>query len=254
MEAFTNRFKDRVVIVTGGADGIGAAVGKRLIAEGAQLSVFDNHPENSSETVKHYQDAGVEIDSYLVDVSDETMVEDGFAAVKKKHGRIDAVVHAAGIVGPNATKAVDVKMDDFDQVCRVNLRGSYLVARAAIRQMEPANYGRILLFASIAGKEGNAGMSPYSITKAGVIGLVKALGKEYAESGITINAVAPAVIRTAMVESMEEWQVNYMTDKIPMKRCGTLGEIAALSCWIVSEEASFSTGAVYDLSGGRATY
>ncbi|MFT5192647.1 MAG: NAD(P)-dependent dehydrogenase (short-subunit alcohol dehydrogenase family) [Verrucomicrobiales bacterium] len=254
MEAFTNRFKDRVVIVTGGADGIGAAVGKRLIAEGAQLSVFDNHPENSSETVKHYQDAGVEIDSYLVDVSDETMVEDGFAAVKKKHGRIDAVVHAAGIVGPNATKAVDVKMDDFDQVCRVNLRGSYLVARAAIRQMEPANYGRILLFASIAGKEGNAGMSPYSITKAGVIGLVKALGKEYAESGITINAVAPAVIRTAMVESMEEWQVNYMTDKIPMKRCGTFGEIAALSCWIVSEEASFSTGAVYDLSGGRATY
>ncbi|MGY8686942.1 MAG: SDR family NAD(P)-dependent oxidoreductase, partial [Verrucomicrobiales bacterium] len=175
-------------------------------------------------------------------------------AVKKKHGRIDAVVHAAGIVGPNATKAVDVKMDDFDQVCRVNLRGSYLVARAAIRQMEPANYGRILLFASIAGKEGNAGMSPYSITKAGVIGLVKALGKEYAESGITINAVAPAVIRTAMVESMEEWQVNYMTDKIPMKRCGTFGEIAALSCWIVSEEASFSTGAVYDLSGGRATY
>jgi NAD(P)-dependent dehydrogenase (short-subunit alcohol dehydrogenase family) len=254
MEAFTNRFKDRVVIVTGGADGIGAAVGKRLIAEGAQLSVFDNHPENSSETVKHYQDAGVEIDSYLIDVSDETMVEDGFAAVKKKHGRIDAVVHAAGIVGPNATKAVDVKMDDFDQVCRVNLRGSYLVARAAIRQMEPANYGRILLFASIAGKEGNAGMSPYSITKAGVIGLVKALGKEYAESGITINAVAPAVIRTAMVESMEEWQVNYMTDKIPMKRCGTFGEIAALSCWIVSEEASFSTGAVYDLSGGRATY
>ena len=129
------------------------------------------------------------------------------------------------------------------------------ITKHALRHMEPdRDYGRILLFASIAGKEGNAGMTAYSATKAGVIGLVKSAGKDFAESGITINAIAPAVIRTAMVDKLDQWQVDYMTDKIPMKRCGSLDEVAALACWIVSPEASFNTGAVFDLSGGRATY
>lgn len=255
MDAIPNRFLDRVIIVTGGADGIGAAVASRLVRESARVTIFDRDADQSGEAVERLRkDTGREIDSIVGDVSDEAAVEEAFAKVKAKHSKIDAVVHAAGIVGPNATKAADVRVEDFDLVYRVNLRGSFLVARAAIRQMEPEAYGRILLFASIAGKEGNAGMSPYSVTKAGVIGLAKSLGKEYAESGITINAIAPAVIRTAMVDGMEAWQVNYMTEKIPMKRCGTLDEAAAISCWLVSEEASFSTGAVYDLSGGRATY
>ncbi len=248
------RFKDRIAIVTGGADGIGAAVSQRLVREGARLCLFDNDQEKLSKAVDAYQTEGREVDAHCVDVSEESQVEDALAAVAQKHGKVDVVVHAAGIVGPNATKVEDVSVDDFDHVYRVNLRGSFLVARAAIRHMKAADYGRVLLFASIAGKEGNAGMSPYSTTKAGVIGLTKSLGKEYAETGITINAIAPAVIRTAMVEGMEDWQVNYMTEKIPMKRCGTLEEAAALSTWIVSDEASFCTGAVFDLSGGRATY
>ena len=218
MNSFSDRFQDRVAVVTGGADGIGATVVDRLRAEGARVAILDL----KEPTLPNPK--GV---SHRVDVGDEAAVNDAFASIAAQFGRIDAVVHAAGIVGPNATKAVDVAIEDFDQVCRVNLRGSYLVSRAAIRHMEPAGYGRILLFASIAGKEGNAGMSPYSISKAGVIGMAKSLGKEYAESGITINAIAPAVIRTAMVEAMDPWQVDYMTEKIPMKRCGSLEEVAA---------------------------
>lgn len=244
MNSFSDRFRSRVAVVTGGADGIGAAVVERLKAEGAQVAILD---------LKEPAIPHPEVISHIADIGDEQAVNVAFAKIAAQFGRIDAVVHAAGIVGPNATKAVDVAIEDFDHVCRVNLRGSYLVSRAAIRQMEPAGYGRILLFASIAGKEGNAGMSPYSISKAGVIGMAKSLGKEYAESGITINAIAPAVIRTNMVAAMDPWQVDYMTEKIPMKRCGSLEEVAAFSCWLVSEEASFSTGAVFDLSGGRAT-
>lgn len=245
MDAFPKRFQGRSAIVTGGADGIGAAIAERLINEGAHVTLLDQDARRTREAVERHSRKGFEVDSFTLDVGGETAVEEAFTAVGEKRGKIDAVVHAAGIVGPNATKALEVRVEDFDEVYRVNLRGSFLVARAAIRQMEPQGYGRIVLFASIAGKEGNAGMSPYSMSKAGVIGLTKSLGKEYAESGITINAIAPAVIRTAMVENMEEWQVNYMTDKIPMKRCGTLNEAASLSCWLVSAEASFSTGTVF---------
>ena len=137
---------------------------------------------------------------------------------------------------------------------RINLFGSFLTAKHALARMTPRNYGRVLLIASIAGKEGNAGMCAYSSAKAGVIGLVKSIGKEFAETGITVNALAPAVIRTAMVAAMEPAQVKYMTDKIPMKRCATLEEVASLACWIVSPEASFNTGFTFDLSGGRAVY
>ena len=164
------------------------------------------------------------------------------------------VVNCAGIVGPNAKKINEVEVDDFDRVYAVNLRGSFSVTKYALRHMEKQNYGRILLFASIAGKEGNAGMTAYSATKAGVLGLTKSAAKDFAETGITINTIAPAVIRTAMVDALDQWQVDYMTEKIPMKRCGTLEEVTSLACWIVSEEASFNTGAVFDLSGGRATY
>jgi len=164
------------------------------------------------------------------------------------------VVHCAGIVGPNGMPITKVSIDDFDHVYRVNLRGSFVVVKQALALMQDRNYGRILVFASIAGKEGNAGMCCYSATKAGVIGLVKSVGKEFAETNITVNAIAPAVIRTAMVDAMDPAQVKYMTDKIPKQRCGTLDEVSSLACWIVSREAGFNTGCVFDLSGGRATY
>lgn len=239
----SQRFDGQVAVVTGGADGIGRAIASRLAAEGAKVIVFDRavSATNSSEGI-------------ALDVGDEANVRDGFAEVGKRYGRLDVLVHCAGIVGPNNTKIVDVTVDDFDRVYRVNLRGSFLVTKYALPLMIPQNRGRILLFASIAGKEGNAGMTPYSATKAGVIGLAKSAGKEFATTGITINAVAPAVIRTALVEKMHPDQVTYMTDKIPAKRCGTLDEIASLACWAVSTEASFCTGFCFDLSGGRATY
>jgi 3-oxoacyl-[acyl-carrier protein] reductase len=175
-------------------------------------------------------------------------------ALVGRRGRLDVVVNCAAIVGPTATLITEVSLDDFEQVLKVNLLGSFVVAKQALVQMRKTNQGRILLFASIAGKEGNAGMCAYSSTKAGVIGLVKSIGKEFATSGITVNAIAPAVIRTPMLEATHPDQVKYMTDKIPAKRTGTLAEAAALACWIVSDEASFCTGFTFDLSGGRAVY
>ena len=237
------RFQGQVAIVTGGADGIGKVIATRLSDEGARVIIFDRNllNLNSNEAIE-------------VDVGDEQNVRAAVAEVIRRHGRIDVVVHCAGIVGPNNVPVGDVAVEDFDRVYRVNLRGSFLMLKHTVPTMIKQNYGRVLLFASIAGKEGNAGMTPYSATKAGVIGLVKAAGKEVATTGVTINAIAPAVIRTSMVDGMHPDQVKYMTDKIPAKRCGTLDEAAALASWAVSPEASFCTGFCFDLSGGRATY
>ena len=161
-------------------------------------------------------------------------------------------VHTNAGVVDQAIEPIEV-LEEF-AVGAVNVRGSFLTCREAVRNMLPNDYGRVLLVASIAGKEGNAGMVCYSTSKAGVIGMVKSAGKEYAETGITVNGLAPAVIQTALVDNMEPEQVKYMTDKIPMKRCGTLDELASMACWIVSPEASFNTGFTFDLSGGRAVY
>jgi 2-dehydro-3-deoxy-L-rhamnonate dehydrogenase (NAD+) len=151
-------------------------------------------------------------------------------------------------------KAHDVDLEDFDTVYRINLRGALVASQAVLPGMLEQNYGRILHVASIAGKEGNAGMAAYSATKAGLIGLVKSMAKDYAETGITINALAPAVIQTPMVDALPQATVDYMTAKIPMRRCGTLQEVAAMIAWIVSPACSFTTGFTFDLSGGRATY
>jgi len=245
-----NRYGGRVAIVTGGADGIGKSIAIRLATEGAKVCLFDKDIELLEKTAVEVPGSS----SYRVDISDDSAVSAAFNEVINTEGKVDVVVHCAGIVGPNAKKITEVEVDDFDQVYAVNLRGSFSVTKYALRHMEKQNYGRILLFASIAGKEGNAGMTAYSATKAGVLGLTKSAAKDFAETGITINTIAPAVIRTAMVDALDQWQVDYMTEKIPMKRCGTLEEITSLACWIVSEEASFNTGSVFDLSGGRATY
>ncbi|HAA88162.1 MAG: SDR family NAD(P)-dependent oxidoreductase [Verrucomicrobiota bacterium] len=245
-----NRYDGRVAIVTGGADGIGKAISIRLATEGAKVCLFDKDIELLERTAKEVPGSS----SYQVDISDDSAVSAAFNEVINTEDKVDVVVNCAGIVGPNAKKINEVEVDDFDRVYAVNLRGSFSVTKYALRHMEKQNYGRILLFASIAGKEGNAGMTAYSATKAGVLGLTKSAAKDFAETGITINTIAPAVIRTAMVDALDQWQVDYMTEKIPMKRCGTLEEVTSLACWIVSEEASFNTGAVFDLSGGRATY
>ncbi len=243
------RFKDQIAIITGGADGLGLHIATRLIKEGARVWIVDRDEELGKAAAERL---GCEFEP--MDVADETSVTTAFSKILAATGRLDVMVNCAGIVGPNGVKIEDVPLSGFDQVQAVNVRGSFLTCREAVRHMGPRDYGRVLLVASIAGKEGNAGMSCYSTSKAGVIGLVKSVGKEYAETGITVNGLAPAVIRTAMVDKVEPEQVKYMTDKIPMKRCGTLDEMAAMVCWIVSPEASFNTGFTFDLSGGRAVY
>ena len=243
------RFKDQVAIITGGGDGLGLHIVTRLVKEGARVWIVDRNEELGAAAAERI---GCEFEP--VDVADESSVIAAFEKVNAAAGRLDVMVNCAGIVGPNGVKTEDVSLSGFEQVQAVNLRGSFLTCREAVRKMLPRDYGRVLLIASIAGKEGNAGMVCYSTSKAGVIGMVKATGKEYAETGITVNGLAPAVIRTAMVDKVDPEQVKYMTDKIPMKRCGTLDELAAMACWIVSPEASFNTGFTFDLSGGRAVY
>jgi 2-dehydro-3-deoxy-L-rhamnonate dehydrogenase (NAD+) len=247
-----NRFAGKTAVVTGGASGIGRAVVERLAREGAHVAIFDREPKGMAAVAA--QLSAIEVEAHTVDIADEPAVAAAIDAVVARRGRLDVVVHCAAVVGPTATPITEVSVADFDDVVAVNLRGSFVVAKQALLQMRKTGQGRILLFASIAGKEGNAGMCCYSSTKAGVIGLVKSVGKEFAESGITVNAIAPAVIRTPMVEATHPDQVKYMTDKIPARRTGTLDEAAALACWIVSDEASFCTGFTFDLSGGRAVY
>jgi 3-oxoacyl-[acyl-carrier protein] reductase len=243
------RFKDQTAIITGGADGLGLHIATRLTREGARVWIVDRDEELGNAAAERI---GCEFEP--MDVADESSVTTAFGKIIAAAGRLDVMVNCAGIVGPNGVKIVDVPLSGFEQVQAVNVRGSFLTCREAVRHMLPRDYGRVLLIASIAGKDGNAGMTCYSTSKAGVIGMVKAVGKEYAETGITVNGLAPAVIRTALVDKMDPEQVKYMTDKIPMKRCGTLDELAALGCWIVSPEASFNTGFTFDLSGGRAVY
>lgn len=250
------RFENQSAVITGGADGIGKAIARRLASEGAEVTIFDLSEASINATVAEFAEAGHPLHREIVNIAEEKDVIAGFEAVaaRNKGGHLDIMINCAAIVGPTNRKITDVSTAEFDLETAINLRGTFLMTKYAILAMETANYGRVLNFASIAGKEGNAGMSPYSATKAGVIGLVKSVGKEYAETGITVNAIAPAVIRTPMVDGIHPDQVKYMTDKIPMKRCGSLDEITALSCWIVSKEASFCTAFTFDLSGGRAVY
>lgn len=249
-----DRFAHQVAIVTGGADGIGKAIAGRLAAEGATVVLFDTNALTLDRTVADFRQRGYATSGQVVDISQETPVAEAVAQVGQTFGRLDIMVNAAGIVGPTSTRITDYPVEDYDRVCAINLRGSFLMTKYALTVMEKTNYGRILLIASIAGKEGNPFMAGYSSSKAGVIGLVKGIGKEYAETGITVNGLAPAVIRTAMNENTAPDQLAYMTARIPMKRLGTVDEAAALSAWIVSAESSFTTGFIFDLSGGRATY
>ena len=245
------RFAGQIAAVTGAADGLGFAIAERLMAEGAKVWLLDRDETRVKSAAAKLGATAVPCP---LEITDEAAVQRVFEQLFTQEQRLDVMVNSAGIVGPNNRKITETPTDGFEQVLRVNLFGSFLVCKHALLQMQKRNYGRVLLIASIAGKEGNAGMCGYSAAKAGVIGLVKSAGKEFAETGITINGLAPAVVRTAMVEGMDPAQVKYMTDKIPMKRCCTLTEVASLAAWIVSGEASFNTGFTFDLTGGRAVY
>jgi 3-oxoacyl-[acyl-carrier protein] reductase len=189
-----------------------------------------------------------------VDVTDAANVESAMAAVVKAYGKIDILVQAAGITGVTGLKTHEVDPDNFDLVQRINLKGVLLCAKYAIPYMLKQNYGRICNIASVSGKEGNPGQAAYASSKAAVIGLTKVMGKEYAETGITVNAVAPAVVATPMVAAMPKSQVDMMTAKIPMKRTGELDEMAALCAFTCSKECSFTTAFCFDATGGRSTY
>ena len=239
------------VAVVGAASGIGAATARFLAKEGVRVACLDANADGAAAVA---EEIGGEALSAACDITDAAAVNTAVAAVAGAVGQIHGLVNCAGITGKTNVKGHEVDPDDFDRVYSINLKGALLVSQAILKHMLPQGYGRILHVASIAGKEGNAGMTAYSATKAGLIGMVKSLGKDYPESGVTINALAPAVIRTPMVDALPEATVKYMTDKIPMRRCGELEEAAALIAWTVSPACSFTTGFTFDLSGGRATY
>ncbi len=244
-------WKNQVAIVTGAASGIGLAVTKQMRKLGARVASIDTNEGKLEEAFGG--DSG-ECLVIPVDIGDESAVDAAVGHVVEKYGRIDMLFNSAGITGATGIGFGEIAVEDFDRVCRVNIRGAFLLCKAVVPHMLDAGYGRICLVASIAGKEGNAGMAAYSTSKAAVIGLVKSLGKELASTGVTVNAMAPAVIDTPLLEGVPQEQINYMAERIPMKRFGKLEEVVSLATYIMSPECSFTTGFCFDLSGGRAVY
>lgn len=249
-----NRFNDQIAVISGGADGLGKGIAQRIASEGGFVILLDVNAAMLEKTVAGFSEKGYKAAGFVVDISDEKAVKEFFASAVQQHGKVDVMINAAGIVGPTSTPITEYSAEAFDKLYAINLRGSFLMTKYAVASMLPGNYGRILLIASMAGKDGNPNMVGYTASKAGVIGLVKGVGKEYATTGIAVNGLAPAVIKTAMNDNTDPQQLAYMTSKIPMNRLGTVDEVAALASWIVSGECSFNTGFVFDLSGGRATY
>ena len=247
-------FTGQTIVIVGAGDGIGRQTALTLAERGATIASVDRNGDTAAATAAQITSDGGRAMSVQLDITDADAVEPAIAGIADDAGQIHGLVNCAGVVGETNVMSHEVELDDFDHVYRVNMRGAFLLSRAVLPRMLPYGYGRVLHVTSIAGKEGNAGMVSYSATKAGMIGMVKSQGKEYAETGITVNALAPAVIRTAMVAALPDEQVGYMTDKIPMKRCGTLQEAADLIAWIVSPACSFTTGFTFDLTGGRAVY
>lgn len=244
-------WKGQTALITGGADGLGFALAQRLASRGVTVAVLDINPAKLQALPALL---GVGTLAIQTDVSNPEAVRAAVAQIVAQTGRVDILVNCAGITGQTNIKSHEVDLADFDRVFALNVRASLVTFQAVAPHMLERKYGRVLHIASIAGKEGNAGMLAYSASKAAVIGMTKVQGKEYAGTGISINALAPAVIRTAIHDNMPEAQITYMTDKIPMKRCGTTAEFAAMGEFIVSPENTFSTGFCFDLSGGRATY
>jgi 3-oxoacyl-[acyl-carrier protein] reductase len=243
------RLDGKVALVTGGGQGIGEAVARRLAAAGAKVAIFDLQSATAAKVAEAI--GGIALAG---DVTSESDIHQALASVRQKHGPVDILVNNAGIVGKSAP-VWELSKTDMERVLAVNLVGPFLWARAVISEMLQRGYGRIVNIASIAGKEGNPRLAPYSASKAGLIALTKSLAKEVVGRGdITVNAVSPAVIATPILEPLPKETVDYMVSKIPMGRTGRTEEVAALVHFLASAEASFTTGQCYDISGGRATY
>jgi NAD(P)-dependent dehydrogenase (short-subunit alcohol dehydrogenase family) len=238
----------RSAIITGGARGIGFAIAERFIASGAKVAIWDVDGKAAEEAGKRLGQTAIQ-----VDVTDEASVNAGVQRSEAANGPTDILVTSAGITGPNLPIA-DYPAEEWRRVMEVDLTGPFLCSKAVVPGMTARDYGRIVHIASVAGKEGNPNAGPYSAAKAGVIALTKSLGKELAKTGIRVNCITPAAVETGMFAQMSEAHIGYMLAKIPIGRFGLVEEIAAMVAWLASEECSFSTGAVFDLSGGRATY
>jgi len=244
--------RDRVAIITGGARGIGQAAAGRALRSGATVALWDVDTARSEVAVRELSALGT-VSADTVELTDQRSIETATSAVLERHGRVDILVNNAGITGGNAP-SWELDPDIWRRVIDVNLTGSFLTCRAIVPHMLARGYGRIVNVASIAGKEGNPNAAHYSASKAGLIGFTKSLAKELAPRNIVANCITPAAARTEIFSQMSPAHVDYMLARIPMGRFLELEEVAALICWLSSEECSFSTGAVFDVSGGRATY
>jgi 3-oxoacyl-[acyl-carrier protein] reductase len=242
----------RRAVVTGGAQGFGRAIAERLLASGARVSLWDRAARRLAETARELSGLG-DVVTAIVDVTDASAVDTAAGDTARQFGGIDILVANAGIAGPTAP-LWEHSPDGWREVIDVNLTGVFLCCRAVVPLMRAQGYGRIVTIASIAGKEGNPNTSGYSASKAGVIALTKSLGKELAGQNIAVNCVTPAAARTRMLEQTTQAHIDYMLSKIPRGRFVEVEELASLVAWLVSGENSFTTGAVFDLSGGRATY
>ncbi|WP_028914179.1 SDR family NAD(P)-dependent oxidoreductase [Pseudorhodobacter ferrugineus] len=243
-------FAGQTAIVTGGAQGIGQAVAAALAGAGARVAIWDMDVELARTTATNL---GGDAIAVQVDVADWASVQAGFAQTAQAFGRVDVLVNAAGIAGMNAPVA-EYPVDEFARIVAINLNGTFLVNKVVVPMMTAQNYGRIVNIASVAGKEGNPNASAYSASKAGVIGFTKSLGKELAGLNIAVNCVTPAAAKTRIFDQMKQEHIDYMLSKIPRGRFLELDEAASMILWLVSNENSFTTAGVFDLSGGRATY
>jgi NAD(P)-dependent dehydrogenase (short-subunit alcohol dehydrogenase family) len=243
-------FKGRHAIVTGGATGLGFAIAQRLVASGGSVTLWDRDAASMQRAVSQL---GAAAGAVEVDVSSLASVQHAVQATRQRSARIDALVNSAGIAGPNA-KTWEYPAEAWQQVIAVNLNGLFYCCREVVPWMRESGYGRIVNIASVAGKDGNPNASAYSASKAAVMALTKSLGKELADTQIRVNCVTPAAVKTAIFDQISEQHIQFMLSKIPLGRFGTPEEIAAMVGWLCTEDCSFSTGAVFDLSGGRSTY
>ncbi len=242
--------KGRHAVITGGAAGLGFGIAQRMLASGASVTLWDM---NADALAKAQAALGAGVDTVVVNIAQHASVAEAARQTAQAHAAVDILVNSAGITGPNV-KLWDYPPEAWEQVQQVNLNGLFFCCRELVPLMRARNYGRIVNIASVAGKDGNPNASAYSASKAAVIGLTKSLGKELADTGIRVNCITPAAVKTPIFDQMTPEHIAFMLSKIPMARFGTVDEVAAMVSWLCTEDCSFTTGAVFDLSGGRSTY